>query len=503
MSEVASSANPHSDQKTVSFPPDFQWGTATAAYQIEGGHDDGNRGPSIWDTFSRKLGRDTGDVACNHYHLYSSDVELMQSLGIRNYRFSISWSRILPNGVGDVNTDGIDYYNRLIDCLLSHGIEPLVTLYHWDLPESLNKGEYEGGWVNPKIITPFVEYAKICFESFGDRVKTWLTFNEPWCVCVLGYGNGEHAPGRTSHDGSEVYMSGHTILLSHARAVKLYRERFQSTQKGKIGITLNGNWSEPFNKCDKNSFLNNIEASKRSLLWSVGWFADPIWLGDYPSEMRGKCGDRLPTFQDDEKALIKGSSDFFGLNHYSTDLVKDSSMGKFTSHWGTTNSGGYFGDQGIESFKHPDWSTTDMGWSVVPWGFKKLLVWCQRRYAPTGGIYVTENGCAVKEDDVKVAENDHFRVSYLKGYIASMREAMDQGADVRGYFAWSFMDNFEWSLGYSKRFGLVHNDYNTQKRTPKASAFWFAELCKNNSFMLEKEARFMDAAGNHYSNDSC
>ncbi|KAG5189660.1 beta-glucosidase, family GH1 [Tribonema minus] len=484
-----------SEVTTLKFPADFVWGTATASYQIEGAWDEGGRGLSIWDTFSRASCPDTGDVACDHFHRYQEDVKLMQSLGLKNYRFSISWPRIQPTGRGPANAEGVAFYHALIDCLLAHGITPLVTLYHWDLPQALETEH--GGWLGREVVPAFEEYARLCFAAFGDRVKTWLTFNEPWCTCVLGYGTGEHAPGATSADGAKVYLSGHHCLLAHAAAVDVYRREFQPAQRGAIGITLNANWNEPLAHSDVAIAANHRDAAERMTLWALGWFADPIWKGDYPEEMRARCGPRLPSFTEEEKVLLKGSSDFLGLNHYSSDFVQDSGDGDFISHWGKPSKGGYFGDQHGTALTHPAWARTDMGWSVVPWGFEKLLLWCQRRYSPAGGIYVTENGCAVAEPTKEAAIKDDFRVAFLNGYVAAMHQAMEQGADVRGYFAWSFLDNFEWSLGYSKRFGIVRVDYDTQERTPKASARWLSSVVASNAVQLARDARFMDAATMH------
>ncbi|CAM9668883.1 unnamed protein product, partial [Chrysoparadoxa australica] len=459
----------------IVFPEDFIWGTATSSYQIEGGWQEGGKGWSIWDAFSHCQDGTpeghTGDVACDHYHRFREDIKLMQasflpgkSVGLKYYRFSIAWSRIQPTGTGPANKEGVAFYNALIDCLLEHEIEPLVTLYHWDLPLALQI-EYQG-WLGRDVVEAFAEYAYICFESFGDRVQQWITFNEPWCSSVLGYGNGEHAPGIKSADGSKVYLSSHHCLLAHARAVQLYRDVFQRTQGGRIGITLNANWTEPVPEGGIASGTDpkpeDAAAASRALIWSLGLFAHPIWLGDYPAEMKKKCGNRLPTFTTEELGLVKGSSDFFGLNHYSSEFVEHGATESFESLCKKANIGGYFGDMCTKPVQDETWIRTDMGWPVVPWGFKKLLLYIHKTYSPPGGIIVTENGCAVKEEDTQAAERDQFRVDYLRVYIEAMYEAIAAGADVRGYFAWSWMDNFEWALGYNKRFGLVRVDYETQ-----------------------------------------
>ncbi|CAM9954347.1 unnamed protein product [Sphacelaria rigidula] len=409
----------------------------------------------------------------------------MKDMGLKHYRLSIAMPRIFPGGQGPANEDGIAFYNRLIDCLLAAGISPTVTLYHWDLPLELETDH--GGWQSKITVERFVEYAEVCFQRFGDRVKNWLTFNEPWCTAVLGYGNGEHAPGKTSADASEVYRAGHNILIAHARAVDVYRKTFQPSQGGEIGITLNGNWTEPKRTEDPEQAQRNAEAAERCVLWNLGWFADPVYFGNYPDVMQQRCGDRLPTFTEEEKVLLKGSSDFFGFNHYSTDYAEDDSgPGRYVSHWGTVNTGGFWGDMAVKGSSDPSWEKTDMDWAIVPWGFRKLLLWIQNRYSPKGGIIVTENGTAVKEPTVEVAVDDKARISYYQGYVAAMHEAIEQGADVRGYYAWSFMDNFEWAYGYSKRFGLIHVDYETLKRTPKASSKWYKKVIASNQVEVEE-----------------
>lgn len=474
------------DVQVLQFPSGFVWGSATASYQIEGGAAEGGRAPSIWDTFSQTPGKvvngDTGAVACDHYHRFKEDVKLIKELGFPAYRFSISWSRLLPSGRGEVNPEAVAFYGALLDELKANGILPLVTLYHWDLPQSL-EDEY-GGWLGRKVVEDFENYAVQCYKAFGDRVRWWLTFNEPWCSAALGYANGEHAPGRKEAPGTEPYLSAHHMILAHARAVRRYRAEFEAAQKGHIGITLNMDWKEPLTDSPA-----DLAAHRRGMDWQLGWFADPIYKGDYPKTMRDKCGERLPSFTEEEKELIKGTSDFFGLNHYSTTFVSAFSEGEAKaslSMWGKEQSGGYFEDQDCKSHVDPAWAKTDMGWSVVPWGLKHLLLWIQKEYNPPGGIHITENGCAVQEVDVAAAENDTFRVEFLQAYIAQVHAAIHEGADVKSYFAWSLMDNFEWALGYAKRFGLVRVDYQTQERRPKASARLLGELAAGNALRIPR-----------------
>ena len=454
-----------------SFPEEFLWGTATSSYQIEGASKAGGRGPSIWDAFTEIPGKvyqgHTGAIACDHYHRYKEDVALMAELGFKAYRFSISWSRILPNGKGEANSVGIKFYSDLIDELLKHNIEPWITLYHWDLPLALQLEE--DGWLNKKIVTAFTRYAGICFEHFGDRVKNWITLNEPWVVSILGYGQGIFAPGRISN--IEPYLAGHHQILAHASAVNLYREKYQNAQQGKIGISNNCDWREPAtnNKAD-------MEAAQRSLEFFLGWFADPIYKGDYPEVMKKRLGDRLPKFSEAEKALITGSSDFFGLNHYTTLYASDVDPGEpiETNVYGN---GGLFEDQYVKLTADPKWALTDMKWAVVPWGFKKLLQWIADRY-DNPPIYVTENGCAYDDGPEQGVINDQRRIDFYTTYLAAALEAINSGVNLKGYFAWSFLDNFEWASGYEKRFGITYVDFKTLERIPKESARWFGDLMR-------------------------
>jgi len=372
-----SADNGIAEELVLAFPEGFLWGTATAAYQIEGASHEGGRTPCIWDTFAAKPGcvlhGDDGSVACDHYHRFKEDVLIMKDLGFTYYRLSISWSRVLPKGRGEVNVEGIDFYNRLIDELVANGIEPLVTIYHWDLPQAL-EDEYEG-WLSRKVVDDFEAYAVELFRAFGDRVKRWITLNEPWCAAALGFCTGEHAPGKSQQPGVEPYLAAHHMNLAHARAVTRYREEFKADQGGMIGITLNMDWKEPYTASEADK-----AAAQRALDWQLGWFADPIYYGDYPESMRKALGDRLPDFSEEEREMIKGSNDFFGLNHYSTQYVKhkegDEAM---ISMWGKKQDGGYFEDQWCMNKSDPAWSKTDMGWDVVPWGLGRILFYIQQR----------------------------------------------------------------------------------------------------------------------------
>eukprot|EP00923_Selenidium_pygospionis_P004137 GHVN01006568.1.p1 GENE.GHVN01006568.1~~GHVN01006568.1.p1 ORF type:complete len:481 (+),score=31.85 GHVN01006568.1:64-1506(+) len=455
------------------FPDGFVWGCATSAYQIEGAHDKDGKGPSIWDAFCSIPGRikngDSGATGIDHCRRFKEDVQLMKSQGFKAYRFSISWPRVMPDGKGCVNEAGVKFYSDLIDELLANGIVPWATLYHWDLPLALEMEE--DGWLNPSIVDHFKAYANLCFERFGDRVKHWITFNEPWVVTWLGYGLGVFAPGRKS--STEPYIAGHNILRSHGHAVDLYRSKFLQQQKGTIGITLNCDWRAPLTEKAEDK-----EAAQRAVLFFLGWFADPIYKGDYPAVMRDRLGDRLPPFTDLDRSLILNSSDFFGLNHYATMYVTDDvdSLSKGSEVKGN----GISDDQGVSLSADPSWPLTAMEWPVVPWGFRDLLQWITDRY-DTPPIYVTENGFACHDVMTNGEVDDTAtRLRYYREYLTAAREAMRKGADLRGYFAWSVFDNFEWAHGYGSRFGLNWVDYTTLERRPKASARWFARMIKHN-----------------------
>jgi beta-glucosidase/6-phospho-beta-glucosidase/beta-galactosidase len=330
---------------------------------------------------------------------------------------------------------------------------------------------------------------------FGDRVKTWLTLNEPWCCSVLGYSTGEHAPGRASNPGHEVYRAGHNLLLAHAQGVNIYRQKYQKTQKGRIGLTLNTPWWEPHSDSQDDVIMAN-----RAMDFFLGWFADPITFGDYPAIMKEVLKDRLPTFSTEERQLLKGSTDFFGLNHYSSSYAAHPTATRVLVNAVSeyiemlTGRGGtkaikkmlddhYFKDAGMISINAVENGVTDMGWSIAPWGVRKLLEYTQQKYYPAGGIYLFENGMAVKEMSVCDAVMDTKRINFMHDYLVEIHKAMRNGANLRGYFYWSFLDNFEWAFGYSKRFGLVHVDYNTQQRTPKASAHWYSQVMVANGLV--------------------
>lgn len=467
------------------FPLNFTFGTATSAYQVEGAVLAGGRGPSIWDTFTHLPNKisdgNNGDIATDQYHHYEEDVALMHKLGFDAYRFSISWSRLYPDGLGRaVNTEGVAYYNRLIDSLLSKGIKPFVTIYHWDLPQHLQ--DSIGGWLSPSIVKYFTIFAETCFHEFGDRVKNWVTLNEPLRFAFFGNGIGIHAPGRTSNRARsavgdstvEPYQVGHHALLAHAAAVDLYNRKFKAKQGGIIGIAVDSEWGEPLTNSKEDR-----EAAQRHLEFHLGWFLDPIFFGDYPSSMRRAAGDRLPKFTSDEQALLRNSLDFVGINHYTTRYIVPAAPNPTSLYGGwiedirTTRiaevNGEIIGDKGASQWMY-----------IVPWGFRKLVNWVTKRYNRPP-IYVTENGMDDENCPSKSFEDfvhDTKRVHFYEDYLAALAQSIREGADVRGYFAWTFLDNLEWESGYSKRFGLVYVDYRDLKRYPKDSALWFSRFLK-------------------------
>jgi beta-glucosidase len=468
--------------------PDFYWGFATAAAQVEGAWDADGKGESIWDTFCRLPGKiidgSSPAIATRAYDLYRQDVQLLKHLGVNSYRFSLAWSRIIPLGGKDdpVNQAGLDYYSRLVDDLLANNITPFVTLFHWDTPQALE--DRYGGMLNQaKYTVDFERYARVCFTALGDRVKHWITYNEPGLYTVAGYAEGIHAPGRSSLPGrndlgnssTEPFTVAHTELVSHAHAVDIYRREFKPTQKGVIGITLHGNYSAPYDKNDP----ADVCAAQRALEFEIGWFADPIYgNGDYPPSMREQLGHRLPTFTAEEKALVKGSSDFYGMNSYTTFYVQhrdspadlNDNKGNIISH--DTNLDGV--SRGKE---------TDTAWlRSNPAGFHLLLHWIYSRYRTP--IYITENGTTAKgENDWSPSSsskvlNDTFRQQFFEGYIGAVAKAVKEGVDIRSYFAWTFTDNWEWSAGYTDRFGSTWVDFESdgKERYPKKSALGLRRL---------------------------
>ena len=390
-------------------------------------------------------------------------------MGLKAYRFSLSWPRIFPAGSGRVNPDGIRFYSDLIDSLLERGITPWVTLYHWDLPITLHLEE--DGWLNPLMAERFRDYAAVCFENFGDRVKHWITFNEPWVVSILGYGQGVFPPARISH--TEPYRAAHNLLRAHGMASEVYRSRFQPVQRGTIFMTNNCDWREP-----RTDAPHDIEAAQRALEFYLGWFTDPLFRGEYPEVMRRRLGDRLPRFSPEDRERIHGSSELLGLNHYSTLYAAHAEPGKLQPITPYGN-GGISEDQDVNLSADEAWEKTTMGWSVVPWGCRKLLHWIDQRY-DRPQIVITENGCSLDDRVEGGKVEDPRRIAFLEAYLSECHRAIQEGVNLQGYFLWSFMDNFEWASGFTRRFGIHYIDFGTQERIPKASARWYAEVVRRN-----------------------
>ncbi len=439
-----------SDLRNYFVGKDFLWGAATAAFQVEGAHDADGKGPGIWDRFLADR-TDNGRVACDHYHRSPRDVALMRQLNLQAYRFSVSWPRVMPTGRGTVNPPGLDFYDRLTDQLLAAGIQPLVTLYHWDLPAALQ--DDLDGWAGDTLPELFADYADVIFDRLGDRVSRWITINEPWVIVMAGYFTGTHAPG--IQDRPLGYRAGHNLMRAHAYAVQRYRAHRHG--HGQISFALNSSYSFPASDSPADH-----QAAQRALLDFAGWFGDPACFGQYPDVLRERYGDLLPTFSDADRDLLRGSLDYLALNYYTSDRVAHAP------------------GQGPLDFDRmvPDEPPrTEMDWPIMPEGFERLLLWLWDRYRLP--LYITENGAALRdrvEPDGSV--NDAGRIAYLRDHIAAMARAMQQGVDVRGYFAWSLIDNLEWNEGYARRFGLVRCDHQTQQRTIKASGRWYAELIR-------------------------
>jgi len=448
----------------ITFPDDFIWGAATASYQIEGAAREDGRGPSIWDTFSRTPGRvyngHTGDVACDHYHRYVDDVALMSDLGLASYRFSVAWPRIQPDGTGPVNVKGLDFYDRLTDELLGQGIDPVVTLYHWDLPQTL---EDLGGWANRLTAEAFGEYAQIVHARLGDRVKTWTTLNEPWCSAYLGYGSGVHAPGK--QDPAAVFAAVHHLLLGHGLAARALR----SAGAQSISITLNPNVALPV---DPTSAADQ-EAVRIIDGLSNRMFLDPLFKGQYPADMLEHMSrfTDLSYIADGDLATINAPIDVLGINFYQPAYV--------SAKPGAPAALDQPGSEGI-AWRAPDGPVTDMNWLIEPSALTGLLKRINDDY-PGVPLLITENGAAYPEVPSADGEvHDSRRVEYLDGHLRACHDALTAGVDLRGYFVWSLMDNFEWAEGYRKRFGVVHVDYATQQRTLKDSAKWYREVIRRN-----------------------
>jgi beta-glucosidase len=431
------------------FPADFVWGAATAAYQVEGAVTEDGRGESIWDRFVATPGKilngDSSSVACDSYHRYRDDVRLMHELGLDAHRFSVAWPRILPEGRGRVNELGLDFYDRFVDELLANGIEPYLTLYHWDLPQAL---EDRGGWTARETVEAFAEYTEVVAARLGDRVHHWITQNEPWVAAWLGYGTGVHAPGRTSE--ADAVAAGHHILLAHGRAVQVLR---RDVPEAEIGITLDLIPMYPLTGSEADADASRLEDAVRNR-----WFLDPVLRGEYPSDGLERLGHLLPPLGDDDMQTISEPLDFLGINYYRRHLVQADRQ------------------SGAPTIVQPeDGEFTAMGWEVYADALYDLLLRLRDDY-DVPPLYITENGAAFGDDRRNGNVEDPQRTSYLERHLEALSRALAAGVPLAGYFVWSLLDNFEWAQGYSIRFGIVYVDFDTLERVPKASYAWYRDF---------------------------
>lgn len=444
---------------TITFPENFIWGAATSSYQIEGAWNKDGKGESIWDRFSHTPGKiedgSTGDVACGHYHRWREDVALMKEIGLHAYRFSLSWPRLLPQGRGRANPAGLDFYSQLVDALLEAGIEPFVTLYHWDLPQALQD---QGGWPARTTAEAFVEYADLVSRRLGDRVKSWMTFNEPFVSAIVGYLEGRHAPGHTDLD--EALAAAHHLLLAHGWAVPVIR---QHSPQAQVGIVLNLSGQTPASP----------SAADRAAAWQRDgtlnrWFLDPLAARGYPADTVQHYERPMDFVQADDLETIAVPLDFLGVNYYTRGVVRNNAVSEAENE---------------PRVVFPNPQRTDMGWEVYPEGLYELLGRLHFDYR-FPALYITENGAAYPDQvgsDGQV--DDPLRVAYFKAHLAAAAQAIAAGVPLRGYFAWSLLDNFEWAHGYTKRFGLIYVDYQTQRRIFKSSAHWYRRVIAANALL--------------------
>lgn len=450
----------------MAFPKDFVWGAAAASYQLEGGAYDDGRGLSVWDTFCKWEGKiaagDTGDVSTDHYHRYAEDTRIMGEMGLSAYRLSVSWPRVLPDGVGRINQAGLDFYDRLVDSLIQNGVDPWVTLFHWDFPYELH---LKGGWLNRDSSDWFAEYTSVIVDKLSDRVSNWMTINEPQCIIGLGHMTGIHAPG-LQLPTTDVLTATHNLLMAHGKSVQTIRTRAKKTPF--IGMAMVGSTRVPASDSPE-----DIDAAKRCMFsmfggfpWNNIWYSDPMIFGRYPEEGLRYFGDSMPKVSSSDMDIIHQPLDFYGVNVYTGTYIK---AGK---------------DGGFEMVPPPPGNPqSSMGWVLVP----EVLYWGAKSFYEHYGlpIVITENGmanCDWVHVDGKV--HDPERIDYLTRYLREYAKAIDSGVDARGYFVWSVMDNFEWAYGYAKRFGLVYVDYPTGKRIPKDSAYWYRDVIKSNGATL-------------------
>jgi beta-glucosidase len=448
--------------RSYRFPADFVWGAATSAYQIEGSPLADGAGPSIWQRFAHTPGMmangDTGDVACDHYRRYKDDVQLMRELGLQSYRFSVAWGRVLPDGIGRVNPKGLDFYSRLVDELLENGIEPTATLFHWDLPAALDD---RGGWLNRDSAQWFAEYAEVLFKALDGRVKRWYTINEPWVVTDGGYLHGALAPGHRNK--YEAPIATHNLMRASGAGIQAYR----AVGHHDIGVVFN---IEP--KYPASSRPEDVAATRRAHAYMNEQFADPALLGTYPPELKEIFGDAWPDFPVEDFQLTKQPVDFVGINYYTRSVVRHDDAAYPTK---------------ASPVRQRNKTHTETGWEVYEKGLADTLRWFKDRYGDIP-LYVTENGAAFYDPPVAESDvvEDPLRIAYLRSHLRALHECIESGVNLKGYYAWSLLDNLEWSLGFSKRFGLYHVNFETQERTPKASAKFYAQVIESQGAVLSK-----------------
>jgi beta-glucosidase len=432
---------------------EFLWGVATSSYQIEGAANEDGRGQSIWDTFCKVPGKvanfDNGDIACDHYHRFKEDLDLMKWMGVKAYRFSVAWPRVIPDGVGKINEMGLDFYDRLIDSLLDREIAPWLTMYHWDLPEAL---QLRGGWNNREILEWFGAYAEVLTSRFGDRVKNWMTLNEPLCSAWLGHLYGDMAPG--IKDLQTALNVSHNLLMSHGLACQVIRS---NVSEANVGIVINVTPAVPATDSQEDSNAAQLVDG-----FDNRWFLNPVFGRTYPADVIDALG-ASPEIHSGDMKLIAQDLDFLGVNFYFRQTVAADQNSKPLP---------------IRSVNRENVKRTAMNWEVHPQAFEEILLRISKEYSPKA-IYITENGSAWNDEVINDEIFDDERIDYLARHLDAMKSARSQGAPILGYFAWSFLDNFEWAYGYEKRFGLIYVDYKTQKRTPKKSAFYYRQLLLN------------------------
>jgi|SRR5579875_61333 len=466
------------------FPEQFLWGTATASYQVEGAVDEDGRGMSIWDTFAHTPGKifhdDNGDVACDHYHRFADDIGIMAELGLNAYRFSVAWPRVQPQGKGAPNQAGLDFYRRLVSELRDNGIEPVVTLYHWDLPQALQD---EGGWAARATAERFVDYAEIVAQALGDEVATWITLNEPWVSAFVGHESGQHAPGLT--DTATAVKAAHHLLLGHGRAVAALRSSLPAGSQ--VGIALN---LQPVKSATDTA--EDVEAAEQVSAYINGWFLGPVLRGEYPEQLYSRFAEiiRGDIASAGDLEEINANIDFLGVNYYTVRNVasRSSEVAKRGGEvLGEQLAGTPLGRRRLPAYLGAvdvpiaGVERTTKGWAIQPDGLGELLIWLQKEY---GGlpVYVTENGAAFADYvDPAGRVKDPERVEFLRRHFAAAHRAMSQGVDLRGYFVWSLLDNFEWADGYSQRFGVIYVDYKRQERIWKSSAYFLSEVARSNA----------------------